>query len=164
MTTPYTPKGYHSITPYLLVEEASEMIEFLQSVFDAIPVIISHHGNKIGHAALKIGDSMLEVADACEEWETTSAAIHSLCQRSIQLIVKPLTRLQQACVSLPTCSMVNGELRSKIPMGFSGTLRHKPKNFLLKSCTREQKNSKHNRPSSNNEQFRHHRLTLEYTY
>lgn len=78
MTTPYTPKGYHSITPYLLVEEASEMIEFLQSVFDAIPVIISHHGNKIGHAALKIGDSMLEVADACEEWGTTSAAIH-LC-------------------------------------------------------------------------------------
>ena len=142
MTTPYTPKGYHSITPYLLVEEASEMIEFLQSVFDAIPVIISHHGNKIGHAALKIGDSM--------------------CQRSIQLIEKPLTRVQQACVSLPTCSMVNGELRSKIPLGSSGTSRHKPKNFRLKSCTREQKNSKHNSPSSNNEQFRHHRLKPEY--
>lgn len=76
MTTPYIPKGYHTVTPYLLVEKAAEMIEFLQSVFDATPVIISHHGDKIGHAALKIGDSMLEVADACEEWGQTSAAIH----------------------------------------------------------------------------------------
>ena len=138
------------------------MIEFLQSVFDAIPVIISHHGNKIGHAALKIGDSMLEVADAWRNGGRLLLAFISMCQTSIQLIEKPLTRVQQSCVSLPTCSMVNGELRSKIPMGFSGTLRHKPKNFLLKSCTREQKNSKHNRPSSNNEQFRHHRLILEY--
>lgn len=76
MTTPDVPKGYHTITPYLLVEGAAEMIEFLQTVFDATPVIISHHGDKIGHAALQIGDSMLEVADACEEWGLTSAAIH----------------------------------------------------------------------------------------
>lgn len=76
MTTPYVPKGYHTITPYLLVEGAAKMIEFLQTVFDATPVIISHHGDKIGHAALQIGDSMLEVANACEEWGLTSAAIH----------------------------------------------------------------------------------------
>lgn len=61
MTTPYIPKGYHTITPYLLVEGAAEMIEFLQTVFDATPILISRHGDEIGHAALQIGDSMLEV-------------------------------------------------------------------------------------------------------
>ncbi|QDT90082.1 VOC family protein [Gimesia algae] len=76
MTAHYIPQGYHAVTPYLLVEGAAEMIDFMQTVFDATPVIISHHGDKIGHAALQIGDSILEVADACEEWGLTSAAIH----------------------------------------------------------------------------------------
>ncbi|WP_339733452.1 VOC family protein [uncultured Gimesia sp.] len=76
MSPHYIPKGYHTVTPYLLVEGATEMIEFLKTVFDATPVMISHHEDKIGHACLQIGDSLIELADACEEWGQTSAAIH----------------------------------------------------------------------------------------
>ncbi|WP_417391063.1 VOC family protein [Gimesia sp.] len=60
----------------MLVEGAAELIQFLETVFEATPVFITYHGDKIGHAAVQIGNSMLEVADACEEWGQTSAAIH----------------------------------------------------------------------------------------
>ncbi|QDV49994.1 VOC family protein [Gimesia fumaroli] len=76
MSLHHIPKGYHTVTPYLLVEGAAEMIEFLKTVFDATPEIISYHGDIIGHACLKIGDSMIELADACEEWGKTTSFIH----------------------------------------------------------------------------------------
>lgn len=72
----HIPKGFHTITPYLLVDNATKMIEFLKTVFDAKVLVLSPQGDIIGHAALQIGDSMIELADACEEWGKTSAAIH----------------------------------------------------------------------------------------
>jgi len=72
----YIPEGFHTVNPYLLVEGAAKMIEFLTLVFDANPELISYHEDKIGHATLKVGDSMIELADACEEWGQTSAALH----------------------------------------------------------------------------------------
>lgn len=90
MAIPHIPEGYHTVTPYLLVEGAAELVQFLETVFEATPVLISYHGDKIGHAALQIGNSMLEVADACEEWGQTSAAIHlyvpdvdATCQKAL---------------------------------------------------------------------------------
>lgn len=76
MSADYKPQGFQAVTPYLLVEGAAELIEFMKAVFDAEPVMISHFEDKIGHACLKIDDSMVEVADACEEWGVTSTAIH----------------------------------------------------------------------------------------
>ena len=76
MVPHHIPKGYHTMTPYLLVHGAAEMIEFLKTVFNAKVLVLSPHGDIIGHAALQIGDSMIELADACEEWGKTSAAIH----------------------------------------------------------------------------------------
>lgn len=76
MVSHHIPKGYHTMTPYLLVEGAAEMIEFLKTVFNANVLVLSPHGDIIGHAALQIGDSMIELADACEEWGKTSAGIH----------------------------------------------------------------------------------------
>tara|TARA_R110002111_G_scaffold144910_2_gene211292 strand:+ start:161195 stop:161647 length:453 start_codon:yes stop_codon:yes gene_type:complete len=76
MAPPYIPRGYHTVTPYLLVEGAPQMMEFLKTVFEATVILISHHDDKIGHAAMQVGDSVIELADACEEWGVTSAAIH----------------------------------------------------------------------------------------
>tara|TARA_R110002095_G_scaffold18567_2_gene21392 strand:- start:5232 stop:5684 length:453 start_codon:yes stop_codon:yes gene_type:complete len=76
MAPHYIPKGYHTVTPYLLVEGAPELMEFLKTVFEATVILISHHDDKIGHAVMQVGDSVIELADACEEWGVTSAAIH----------------------------------------------------------------------------------------
>ncbi|KAA0142947.1 VOC family protein [Gimesia chilikensis] len=76
MAPHYIPDGYHAVTPYLLVEGAARLIEFVTLVFDATTELISYHEDKIGHATLRIGDSTVELADACEEWGPTSAALH----------------------------------------------------------------------------------------
>jgi len=58
------PKGYHSITPYLVVNDAKRAIEFYQHAFGAQEIVKMDGPNgKIMHAELKIGDSMLMLAD-----------------------------------------------------------------------------------------------------
>ena len=59
------PEGYHTITPYLVVDGASELIEFVKKAFGAEEgARMPMPGGKIGHAEVKIGDSHLMLADA----------------------------------------------------------------------------------------------------
>jgi PhnB protein len=58
------PQGYHTVTPYLTVNDAAKAIEFYQRAFGAKEVMrMDGPPGKISHAELKIGDSMLMVAD-----------------------------------------------------------------------------------------------------
>jgi PhnB protein len=58
------PEGYHSLTPYIEIEDAAEAIEFYKRAFGARERgRMDAPGGKIGHAELEIGDSLLMVAD-----------------------------------------------------------------------------------------------------
>ncbi|HEY7334300.1 MAG TPA: VOC family protein [Bryobacteraceae bacterium] len=58
------PKGYHSLTPYLVVNDARKAIEFYQRAFGAQQITkMDGPEGKIMHAEIKIGDSMLMLAD-----------------------------------------------------------------------------------------------------
>lgn len=58
------PQGYHSLTPYLVANDASRAIEFYTQAFGAKELVrMGGPGGKIGHAELKIGDSMLMISD-----------------------------------------------------------------------------------------------------
>jgi PhnB protein len=58
------PKGFHSITPYLVVNDAKSAIEFYQRAFGAQEIVKMDGPNgKIMHAELKIGDSIIMLAD-----------------------------------------------------------------------------------------------------
>ena len=61
------PEGYHSLTPYLVVNDAAKAIAFYQNVFGAIELFRLPMGDRIGHAELRIGDSHLMLADECLE-------------------------------------------------------------------------------------------------
>ena len=62
------PKGYHSITPYLIINNAAKAIDFYKKVFAAKEVMrMEHPGGKVGHAELKIGDTRIMLADECHE-------------------------------------------------------------------------------------------------
>ncbi len=59
------PKGYHSITPYLIVHQAANAIEFYKKAFGAKEKErIEQPTGKIGHAELQVGDSKIMLADA----------------------------------------------------------------------------------------------------
>jgi PhnB protein len=57
------PEGYHSLTPYLIIDGASAAIDFYKKAFGATELFRMEHGGKIGHAEIKIGDSPIMLAD-----------------------------------------------------------------------------------------------------
>jgi len=76
---PHIPKGYHSITPYLVVNGAEKAIEYYKKVFGATEIMRFPAPNgKIGHAELKIGDSPIMLADenpAMGQGHTSAATV-----------------------------------------------------------------------------------------
>jgi PhnB protein len=58
------PKGYHSVTPYLTVNDAARALEFYKRAFGAQEVVrMDGPDGKIGHAEIKIGDSIVMLGD-----------------------------------------------------------------------------------------------------
>jgi PhnB protein len=48
------PEGYHSLTPYLVIDGAAEAMEYYKKAFGAVELFRMDHGGKIGHAEMKI--------------------------------------------------------------------------------------------------------------
>lgn len=71
-------EGFHTITPYLIVPGAAQLIEFVKGAFGGTEVLRvgRPEGTGIMHAEVKIGDSMIELADATEQFPPRPAAIH----------------------------------------------------------------------------------------
>ena len=62
------PEGYHSVTPYLVVEGAAKAIDFYKRAFGATEVMRMEDPNgRIGHAEIQIGDSHIMLADEYPE-------------------------------------------------------------------------------------------------
>jgi PhnB protein len=58
------PDGYHTATPYLIIQGAAKAIEFYKQAFGATELMrIEGPGGTIGHAEIKIGDSPIMMAD-----------------------------------------------------------------------------------------------------
>ncbi len=59
------PEGFRTVTPYLRVQGAAEMIDFLKQAFGAIEAMrVNRPDGTIMHAQMRIGDSVLELADS----------------------------------------------------------------------------------------------------
>ena len=57
------PEGYHSVTPYLIINGATAALDFYKKAFGAVELFRMEHEGKIGHAEIKIGDSPIMLAD-----------------------------------------------------------------------------------------------------
>jgi PhnB protein len=67
------PQGYHSVTPSIVVRDASKAIDFYKRAFGAEEVSRMHGpGGSIIHAEIRIGDSMVMLGEEKEEWGTKS--------------------------------------------------------------------------------------------
>jgi uncharacterized glyoxalase superfamily protein PhnB len=78
MAVKAVPEGYHSVTPYLTVRGAPNVIEFLKRAFGAQPL---HEPTKrldgtIMHAELKIGNSIVMIAEESDMAKATSSTLY----------------------------------------------------------------------------------------
>lgn len=71
------PEGYHSVTPYLVVEGVPKLIDFLKAAFDAVETErVPGPDGKIGHAEVRIGDSVVMMGEAGGESKPMPAMIY----------------------------------------------------------------------------------------
>jgi PhnB protein len=61
------PEGYHSVTPYLLVQDAAAALDFYQRALGAAELFrLMTPDGQIGHAEIKVGNSPIMLADDCD--------------------------------------------------------------------------------------------------
>jgi PhnB protein len=71
------PEGHHTVTPYLTVRGAGQLIEFLKKAFDATLVYeMRRPDGSVGHAEVKIGDSMVMIGEASDKCQPTPAMMY----------------------------------------------------------------------------------------
>ena len=63
MAVNYIPDGYHTVTSYLMVDDAARALDFYRDAFGAQELFRLPMGDKIGHAEIMIGDTHLMLAD-----------------------------------------------------------------------------------------------------
>ncbi|HEX7361638.1 MAG TPA: VOC family protein [Bryobacteraceae bacterium] len=71
------PDGFHTATPYLLVNDGDKQIAFLKRAFGAAEVHVSRHpGGSFMHGEVKIGDSMIMIGQSRDNWKAMPAMIY----------------------------------------------------------------------------------------
>jgi PhnB protein len=71
MTITTVPDGYHTVTPWLINEDAAGLIDFILDVFEGEDLGRVEHEGRIGHAEVRVGDSVIMLFDAKPEWPKT---------------------------------------------------------------------------------------------
>lgn len=84
----HVPDGYHTVTAYLIVNQAAKAIDFYREAFGAIELFRLPMGDKLGHAEIKIGDTHLMLADEFPEMGALGPAARGGATASFMIYVE----------------------------------------------------------------------------
>jgi PhnB protein len=71
------PEGFHTITPYLTVTDASALLDFVKRAFDAKEFhVMRGPDGAIRHADVMIGDSHIMMGQAGDQWTAMPAQVY----------------------------------------------------------------------------------------
>ncbi len=88
----YKPTGYTSVSPYLIIENAERMIDFLKEVFSAsLTRRFDTPDGKIMHAEIKLDDSILMISEASEAYPQNNTLLHVYVEDVDQVYQRALT-------------------------------------------------------------------------
>ena len=89
MSSSKIPAGYHTVTPSLIVRDASAAIDFYKRAFGAeeIDRMVGPDG-KIMHAEIRIGDSRIMLGEENEQWGARSPLLTNGNPGSLHIYVE----------------------------------------------------------------------------
>ncbi len=71
------PDGYHSVTPYLIVDDVAGLVRFLEQAFGAKEGHRSMRPDgKIAHTEVRIGDSVVMMGGARDQWKARPSGFY----------------------------------------------------------------------------------------
>jgi uncharacterized glyoxalase superfamily protein PhnB len=70
-------EGYHNVNPFLFVEGAAKLIDFLADVFGAVETerMVQADGS-VGHAEVRVGDSVIMISEASDRFPQGRSAAY----------------------------------------------------------------------------------------
>lgn len=94
------PAGYHSVTPYLIVNDGAAALDFYKNAFGAREKVrMPHPDGRIGHAEIVIGTSHVMLADEHPEIGAHAPQTGSLPPVSIVLYVEDADQVFKRAVN-----------------------------------------------------------------
>jgi PhnB protein len=124
------PDGYGSVTPYLVLNDATAAIEFYKSAFGAKELFRMPAGNRVAHAEILIGNSRIMLADENPQMEAHSAQHYGGSPVSLMLYVEDVDSSAKkavaagAAVERPVQNQFYGDRSGTFrdPFGFQWTI------------------------------------------
>ena len=93
------PEGYHTATPYLVVDDAAEALEYYKKAFGAKERgRMEAPDGKIGHAEIQIGDSLVMLSDPFPQASTRTPKELGGTTASVFLYVEDVDKVVQRAV------------------------------------------------------------------
>lgn len=82
MNTQHKPANYNTVSPYLIVDGATETLDFLKRVFDAVELRrFPDDSGRLMHAEVRIDDTVIMLADpAPPDWPAMPSHVHIYVQ------------------------------------------------------------------------------------
>lgn len=95
------PAGYHSITPYLIINGAAAALEFYKNAFGAKEKVrMPAPGGRVGHAEITIGTSRLMLADENPAMNARAPQTGLAPPVSVLLYVKNVDKVFERAISI----------------------------------------------------------------
>lgn len=77
LTQTKVPKGYHTITPYLTVDDAQALLDFIRDVLEAEQTFrMDKEDGTVRHAEARIGNSMVMIGQASGDWKARPGTLY----------------------------------------------------------------------------------------
>ncbi len=77
MSSPYKPDRYSDVSPYLIVEPAQELLDFLVAAFSTeLLRRFERDDGSIMHAEVRIGDTVVMIGGANDDTSSVPAHVH----------------------------------------------------------------------------------------
>lgn len=70
------PPGFHTVTPYLVVDGAARLIDFLVQGLGGSEELRHVDDGIVAHAQVRLGDSMLMLSDATAAWQAMPCSLY----------------------------------------------------------------------------------------
>jgi PhnB protein len=113
MRARWIPKGFHTITPNIVVDNAEQAVMFLKDALGAVENYrLTLSNGKISHCELKLGDSVLNLGESMEGWPAHGLVAQIYVENSDELFQRAVDA--GAKVLMPMTDMFFGSREGRI--------------------------------------------------
>ena len=85
------PEGFRSLTQYLILENASGFVKFIEGAFGATEkFLMRDNDGVIRHAEAYLGESIIEFAEAAGQWKAMPSGLHYYVKNSDEVYAQAL--------------------------------------------------------------------------